>query len=38
LLPGDRLVMVIEDEAVNAVRSLLQGEDGVAPDNGSPSS
>lgn len=37
LLPGDRLVMVIEDEAVNAVRSLLRGEDGVAPNHdGSP--
>jgi potassium/hydrogen antiporter len=39
LLPGDRLVMVIEDEAVNAVRSLLHVEDGVASNNnGSQSS
>jgi potassium/hydrogen antiporter len=38
LLPGDRLVMVMEDEAVNAVRSLLHVEDGVAPDHDGPPS
>jgi cell volume regulation protein A len=37
LLPGDRLTMVIEDEADEAVRALLHGKDGVAGDDGLPS-
>jgi cell volume regulation protein A len=36
LLPGDRLLMVVE-EAVDAVRSLLHAGDGAALNDGSPS-
>ncbi|MEX2430998.1 MAG: potassium/proton antiporter [Dehalococcoidia bacterium] len=36
LLPGDRLVILLEDEAVETTRSLLQGRDGAAPHAGAP--